>query len=99
MCLGCWDKAGQPWRLTDAVTASALLFREADPYGPLHIVIDDWNLDDGSLLFCRSEEPSIEEVALLDALAAMTEAERWMTAILAHYPDFARRLILLDLED
>lgn len=89
MCLGCWDEAGRPFKVTDAVTKWVPEFRETDGFGPLHIVVEDWNLDDYCIGFCKKQaDASPEEIALLDALTAMTEEERWATAILAQYPGF-----------
>lgn len=89
MCLGCWEKEGRPFRVTDAVRTWAPKFAEADNYGPLHIVVDDWNLDDSNLEFCRNlPESSKDDIALIDAMQVMSWEERWATAILAHDPDF-----------
>lgn len=87
MCLGCWEEEGKPFAVTDAVRAWAPKFREADPFGALHIVVEDWNLDDENIAYCRRRADA-DETALLDALQSMSEGERWATAILAEQPDF-----------
>jgi hypothetical protein len=81
MCMGCWEEEDRPWKATDTAREWAPKFAEANHYGPLHIVVDDWNLEDCHLEFCRGQSPNAEEVALLDALAAMSYEERWTTAI------------------
>lgn len=87
MCLGCWESEGRPFAITDAVREWAPKFEAANPFGALHIVVDDWNLDDGNLEVCRADaDPS--EIELIDALQRMTWEERWATAILAEDPDF-----------
>jgi hypothetical protein len=60
MCIGCWEEYGRPAIVTPAVEAAA----EAvdDMYaihavgGALHIVTDDWNLEDEDLNWCASAE-------------------------------------------
>ena len=88
MCLNCWDEEGRPYKVTDAVRQWAPRFAQTDEFGPLHIVVSDWNLEDDNINFCRKQKPSDAEMALLNALAAMTLEERWATAILAQEPDF-----------
>lgn len=88
MCLGCWDEEGRPWNASDQARRWAPKFGEADEFGPLHIIVSDWNLEDGNIAFCRGQSPSAEEIELLDALQGMTREERWATAILADHPDF-----------
>jgi hypothetical protein len=88
MCMGCWRDEGCPWLLTPAVEKWAPVFRETDPFGDCHIVIDDWNLSDGDIHSCleRTQDPA--EKALCKALLAMSAGERWATAILADRPGF-----------
>lgn len=89
MCLGCWQEEGRPFGITDAVKKWAPVFREIDPYGAMHIVVDDWNLDDDNLKFCRNYVGvTQQEIELIDAMLAMTIEERWATAILSDEPDF-----------
>lgn len=92
MCLGCWEDEGRPFNVTNAVKTWTPKFAEADEFGPLHIVVGDWNLDDGSLEFCRNlDDADDAEKALIDAMQAMSWEERWAVAILASYPDFDPR--------
>lgn len=57
MCYGCWDEAGKPRIDTPAVRAAAASVAEVYEHscvgGNLHIVLDDWNIEDGNLEFCR----------------------------------------------
>lgn len=58
------------------------LLEDADHYGSLHIVVDDNNVDDGSLAFCRKygAEPqntwTENDEALCSALEAASYEER-----------------------
>jgi len=89
MCLGCWEEEDRPFKVTDAVRTWAPKFREADEFGPLHIVVSDWNLEDHNLEFCRNYEGATpDDKALMEAMQAMSWEERWATAILAENPDF-----------
>lgn len=49
MCRSCWTAAGQPVVWDETVAEAAQLIRnlyEIEPMGgPLHCVLDDWNLD------------------------------------------------------
>ncbi|MGY3527298.1 hypothetical protein [Bradyrhizobium sp. USDA 4452] len=90
MCLGCWEEEGKPFKVTDAVRQWAPRFAEADEFGPLHIVVSDWNLEDDNLEFCKNYEGATDsDKALMSAMQAMTWEERWATAVLAQYPDVA----------
>ncbi len=89
MCLGCWEQEDKPFKVTEAVKKWAPVFAETNPYGAMHIVVDDWNLEDGNLEFCRNYEGvTPREIDLIDAMQAMTWEERWATAILAEDPEF-----------
>ena len=56
MCYGCWEEEGKPTIDTPAVRAAAAavaeVYEHACTGGNLHIVLDDWNLEDSSLAFC-----------------------------------------------
>jgi hypothetical protein len=91
MCLSCWEKEGRPWEATDTARLWSEAFAEADPFGPLHVVVDDWNLDDENIQSCLDQtdpEPSEIERDLCLKLLEMTEGERWACAILADFPNF-----------
>jgi hypothetical protein len=56
MCHGCFEEYGSPAIFTDATREAARLIRETDGHsGYLHIVLDDWNLEDDHLEFCAGE--------------------------------------------
>ena len=56
MCENCWDKYGHHIIDTPAIQAAAetirRLYEVAAGGGRLHIVVDDWNLEDHHLDFC-----------------------------------------------
>lgn len=58
MCYGCWTEAGKPTLNTPSVRAAAELVAKLYEHpncasgGNLHIVTDDWNLEDSNLAFC-----------------------------------------------
>lgn len=56
MCCGCWKEDGAPTINTPNVLALAALFADdkTDHFGALHIVVDDDNLDDESLEWCKA---------------------------------------------
>lgn len=53
MCAGCWMSNGHPVvyndRVAQAVDLINALYRVAPTGGPLHVVVDDWNVEDGDL--------------------------------------------------
>lgn len=59
MCYGCWTEEGMPQIDTPTVRAAALAVAEVYQHscvgGNLHIVLDDWNLEDDSLEFCAKQ--------------------------------------------
>lgn len=55
MCYGCWHDAGFPYIVNDATLRAVDLIGKVDAYGNLHIVLDDWNLDSGSIEDCRRD--------------------------------------------
>jgi hypothetical protein len=65
------------------------LFREANPWGPLHIVVEDGNLKDHHLDFCEEriaagDAATADEVELLKRLRAMSEDDRWAVWLKLH---------------
>ena len=61
MCWECWAEDGYPSQTSPAIQRAAQLVRKVYGHwptgGPMHVVIDDWNLDDGSVRGCRDAEP------------------------------------------
>ena len=97
MCRGCWEGAGKPAMVTPAILAAvASVKRVFDLHcmgGNLHIVIDDWNLEDDHLAFCRSAvsrglcgDLLAAEMDCLNLLEPMSEQER--AAVLAMHRGF-----------
>lgn len=58
MCLSCWKEAGSPTELPENVDELIQLIKElyatemGGAGGPLHIVLDDWNLEDDNIEWC-----------------------------------------------
>lgn len=94
MCQGCWEKYGSPRIVNEKTKAAAELISGVYDHGAcgggLHIVVDDWNLDDASVDFCgdlvegpgypREFHAGAEQIeaerACLRALKDMTVIER-----------------------
>jgi hypothetical protein len=57
MCYDCWTGFGSPVEFTATTEATAALvsklYEIAIYGGNLHVVIDDWNIDDDDLARCR----------------------------------------------
>ena len=102
MCMGCWDKYGRPIIVNDKTEAALALVRQVYdvPYGGagghLHIVLDDWNLEDSSIEYCQRGHSDPEwlgtpmswkltdvEAKCAEAFLAMTMDER--ASCLAQY--------------
>ena len=99
----CWDEEEHPWETITWPPFTVAMLRLAaliEPFyslpscgtgGPLHVVVDDYNLDAESLTFCRrnledpnesgyyaSAWPEVHQMALeiLDLMDGMSEPER-----------------------
>jgi hypothetical protein len=97
MCMSCWEREDSPTIDTPAVRRAAAAVRalhdEFCTGGYLHIVVDDWNLEDGNLNFCervlRADEDRIGTAGLalhgncLRALRPLSEEERSSALALA----------------
>lgn len=61
MCRGCWEEYGSPMFLSDRVCKAAVLIEKVYEQvgggvgGNLHIVVDDWNLEDDSIKWCMKK--------------------------------------------
>lgn len=57
MCYECWQEYGSPKIVTDRVLETVKAIERVYDFslvgGGLHIVIDDWNLEDARLDFCK----------------------------------------------
>jgi hypothetical protein len=92
--MGCWEEEGRPFKMTDTVREWAPKFAEADHFGPLHIIVEDWNLEDDNIEYCRNlPQSGPADIALCEALQAMTWEERWAVAITSDDPTFDPRLL------
>lgn len=95
MCVHCYDAYGRPAvrseRALAAIPLIEAVFDENSVGGELHVVLDDWNLEDASLRLGGLREPNEAEVACLAALQDMTLAER--ATALAIFDGFLAREI------
>lgn len=99
MCLSCWEEAGSPRDESAAVKTAARLI--ADLYaangagGLLHVAVDDFNLEDRDVAWCRAEMESpsgqafmanegsvTEHWNALVALEGLTKRQRWAAVAL-----------------
>lgn len=92
MCEGCYEEYGRPAIINDRTLAAAALAARVYEFsavgGNLHIVLDDWNIEDDNLEFCAKQiadggyegRDSPEELAVekecCEAFMAMTLDER-----------------------
>lgn len=89
--MGCWETAGKPSVINPKTIEAAKLiddvYEETHAGGYLHVAVDDWNLEDHSLAFCKNcveenseayTEESIEaQTKCLNALTLLTTEERY----------------------
>lgn len=99
MCENCYhEEYGAPTGITEKAVLAASLIRQLYQYAPTggrcHIVVDDWNLEDSNIQFCRdaiaAEKQSkgvtqelLHEENLLGLLADMPISERAVSLALA----------------
>jgi len=93
MSLTTWKEDGRPFTVTGRVRAAIPQWQEADPFGDLHIVVEDHNLDDEDIRRCLevtipAGQNKPRDIALCVALLKMTKGERWAVAILSENPGF-----------
>ena len=89
MCLVCWKRDCRPYNATERAKGLAPLFAATDPCGAMHIVVEDWNLEDENIRSAMAmSDTTPSDIALGKALLQMTMEERWATAILADDPGF-----------
>lgn len=75
MCYGCFIDYTPV--VNDRVIAAARLVEPVDPYGALHVIVDDFNIEDEHILSARDDgDLTSDDLALLDAFEKMTEDER-----------------------
>jgi len=90
MCDKCWETAGSPRIETPEVHAAVAcidpVYDESAVGGHLHILLDDWNVDDDDLEFCEKDaDPglTVAEAACLAAFRLLTPDQR-MSALALH---------------
>lgn len=63
--------------IDDKIRATALLIRETDPYGNLHVIVDDLNVEDDHIAMCRDHNKlSAQEEELMQLFDGMSENDR-----------------------
>jgi hypothetical protein len=95
MCRHCWEEEGAPRIDTPAIRAARDLIQRVydfnDVGGGLHVVVDDWNIEDDDLVkrYAAPDdgpEQVVAEEECLAALRALTQPER--ASALALYDGF-----------
>ena len=80
MCMGCYEGYGSPRLLSPKIRQCSVMiaqvFDRCPVGGGLHIVIEDWNLEDDHLTSCRKFVETEAEADLLVMLESMTLEER-----------------------
>lgn len=89
MCYGCWEEYNKPSIINERTKKAALLIKQVYDHslsgGNLHIIVDDFNIEDHHIAFCalyilkNGEENAIKlqaEVECLDAFLEMSVEER-----------------------
>lgn len=111
MCRSCWVEAGSPMISSPEIKNAASLAHKVYMFhctgGGLHIVLDDYNLDDDSVAWCRSyleergedthwsDESYTAQMECLVAFEGLTEHERYAALALSdgfwNEEDYERR--------
>lgn len=98
--MGCWEEYGKPVIDSPEVRQTVLLVKRVYEFsgvgGNLHVVVDDWNLEDACLDSCEKfikENPNesgpdqiAAETECLNALRRLSEEER--AAVMARYDGY-----------
>ena len=98
MCTACWTDLGSPLIENEGVLRAAAavdaLYEEHAAGGGMHIVTDDWNLEDEHVSFCRQwiagHAGDVVERECLDAFAALSIHERASALALSGLYAFAQ---------
>ena len=92
MCISCWQEYGSPKikneNVFDAVYAVREVYDSDMMGGRLHIVIEDWNLDNESLEWCNALGLDDLERKCFDALSLLSIDER--ASVLAIFEGLVR---------
>jgi hypothetical protein len=97
MCLGCWEEYGSPTLDTPEIRRLVKVIERIYSFsgagGGLHIVLDDWNIEDGDILWCMQYRPGyrpdglpLSERVCAKILLAMTIEERASALYMQWYP-------------
>lgn len=98
MCHGCWQEYGSPAIVNEKTLAAARAIEEVYEWssvgGNLHVVLDDWNIENEHVQFCCDEVQKVSgqleaEKECLTLLAKMNLKER--ASALAIYEGFVKK--------
>lgn len=81
MCEQCYIDYGAPTKFTPAVLNIAAELKSADHLGGLHIVVDDWNLEDESIEYCAASDEASEAEKALAARLRLLDIDERATAL------------------
>ncbi len=91
MCESCYENYGSPTpddKARECVPLIEAVYNEHCAGGDLHILLDDWNLENRHLKACEKYELTAAERACLNFMLEMTENQR--AAALALFDGFVR---------
>ena len=82
MCKLCWEDAGSPDHREPEVIMAALAVSEAYSHSGLHILIEDWNVEDHNLDFCQQnmkdrKRDGPAEQKVIDLFRKLTVPQRY----------------------
>lgn len=77
MCNSCWEFYGRPTYYGDVSEEYIQQTRELHPFGALHFIIEDYDVEDDHLEFCYNNKMlKPEEREWLDTFKELTEGQR-----------------------
>lgn len=91
MCQGCYEEYGRPApdeAARGVVPLIAAVYERCPVGGRLHIVVDDWNLDDEDIAYCLGNDIPDVDRKCGEALASLTVDQR--AAALAIYNGYVQ---------
>jgi hypothetical protein len=83
MCQDCWDQYGSPQINSENVRLAASMAEGLDYSGALHIIIDDFNIENIHIDHCNCLELTEREKLFLDIFSSLTIQERASSLALA----------------
>lgn len=99
MCKACWEKAGKPYVYNQKVRVAVEMIEEVyslpggEAGGGLHNVLDDWNVEDTHIAWCRDNsiereratlEMKVAEYRLVALMMTMSMEERYTALAIYH---------------